>query len=110
MIDWKASVGNCEWLALVFVCKLLNTAKYVVCFYDCKKPSLEVFYIGGVFRGFGRFTEKTPAVGFLLNKVLRRTSGAGVSSWICEIFGSTCPVDHERLFLYWFGTTVRILS
>ena len=33
--SWKASIGNCEWLPFVFVCRSLNTAKYVACFYNC---------------------------------------------------------------------------
>ena len=37
-----------------------------------------MFYTGGVLRGFDGFVEKAPAVGFLLNKTLRRDSGPGV--------------------------------
>ena len=37
-----------------------------------------MFYTGGVLRGLDKFMEKVPAVGFLLNKVLRRDSSPGV--------------------------------
>ena len=58
LIAWKASIGNFQWLPFVFVYRLLNTPKYIVCFYNCWKPLLEVFYIGGVLKGFARFGGK----------------------------------------------------
>ena len=111
MIASKGSIGNCQWLPFVFLCIMLNTAKYVVCFYNCWKLSLRVFYTRGVCRGFDGFAEKAPVVRFLLNKVLRRDSGPGgffFFSWILQYFWSTCLVEHERMLLYCFWTTVII--
>ena len=109
MIAWKDSIENCQWLLFVFVCRLLNIAKYVVCFYNCWKPSLGVFYTGGVLRGFDRFMEKAPAVGFLFKQSFDRDFEPGVFFHrFCWIFGSTCLVEHKWLLLYCFGTTIII--
>ena len=48
-----------------------------------------MFYTGGVLRGFDEFAEKAPAVGFFLNKVLRRDSGAGVFMDFAGFLGAT---------------------
>ena len=105
MIAWKARIGNCQWLLFVFVCRLLNTVKCVVCFYNCYKAIDGDFYTGGVLRGFDRFAEKAPVVGLFLNNVLRRDSSPRVFfRRFCGIFKSACLVEHERLLLYCFGS------
>ena len=60
LIAWKASIGNCQWLPFVFVCRSRNTAKYVFCLCNCWKPSLGIFCIRGVLRGFARCAGKSP--------------------------------------------------
>ena len=77
LIAWKASIGNYQWLSVVFVCSLLNTAKYVVYSYYCWKPSLGVFYIGGVLRGLDGFGKNAPAVGSLLKQSFEKKIRCG---------------------------------
>ena len=109
MIAWKASIGNCQWLPFVFVCRLLNTAKFVACFYNCWKPLLGVFYTRGTLRGFSGFAEKAPAVGFLFKQSFEKRLRRGCFfRGFCEVFGSICLVEQERLLLYCFGTTIII--
>ena len=62
------SIGNYQRIPFVFVCRLLSTAKYVVCFCNCWKPLLGVFYVGGVLSGFDAFTEKALLIGFLFKQ------------------------------------------
>ena len=109
MIAWKARTGNHQWWSFVFVCRLLNTAKYVVCFYNCRKLLLGVFCTGGVIRGFKEFAEKAPVVGFLFKqKFEKRLRPRCFFHGFCGIFRSTCLVEHKRLLLYFFGTTIII--
>ena len=61
------------------------------------------------FSYFNGFAEKAPAVGFLFKgKFENRLRRMCFFSWICEIFGSTCFVEQERVHLYCFGTTIII--
>ena len=85
LIAWKASIGNYQWLSLVFVCSLLNTAKYVVYSYYCWKPSLGVFYIGGVLRGLDGFGKNAPAMGLFLKQSFEKKIWCG-----CFLFVFCC--------------------
>ena len=72
-----------------------------------------MFYTGDVLGGFDGFAGKSPTMGFLFKQSFEKRFRPGCFfRGFCGIFGSTCLVEHERLLLYCFGTTiiVNILS
>ena len=97
------------YLPFVFICSSLNTAKYVPFFYYCLKPSAEVFNRGDVLSGFNVFEGKAGEVRFFLDKVERQDLSAGFFCGFSGVLGRTFFVEHKRLFLILFGSTIILI-
>ena len=85
----------------MFVCRPLNTAKYVVSFDNCWKLLLNVFHIGGILTDFAGFGGKPPVVGFLIKQIFKRRLQCRCFSVDCSYFWEHLPCRVQ--------TTVSIL-